>query len=171
MARRAAGQTRRCADQRRFVNADLCLAFKLRDPELRRRIDAYLKQAPGGRKLELRENAAVSEARGSSVRLRPRASAEGSGRSWRVLFDASGAVWSSTEAAERWAKREADGCVQAEFLVGGPDGWPGDAGADECWAFGRITLPHTLAALVAAEQLYRITTILAGHPYHLGHRG
>jgi len=36
-------------------------------------------------------------------------------------------------------------------------------------AFGRITLPHELAAVVAAEQIYRALTILAGHPYHTGH--
>ena len=32
-----------------------------------------------------------------------------------------------------------------------------------------MTLPHELAALVLAEQVYRASTILQGHPYHLGH--
>ena len=36
-------------------------------------------------------------------------------------------------------------------------------------SFGRITLPHELARAVAAEQIYRALTILAGHPYHSGH--
>ena len=36
-------------------------------------------------------------------------------------------------------------------------------------AFGRITHPHDLARLIAAEQIYRALTILAGHPYHSGH--
>ncbi len=37
------------------------------------------------------------------------------------------------------------------------------------WSFGPLTLPHELAAVVAAEQIYRAWTILKGLPYHKGH--
>jgi 23S rRNA (pseudouridine1915-N3)-methyltransferase len=33
-------------------------------------------------------------------------------------------------------------------------------------SFGRMTWPHQIARILLAEQLYRATTILSGHPYH-----
>jgi len=56
-------------------------------------------------------------------------------------------------------------------VVGGPSGLS-DAfrgRADHLVAFGRITLNHDLASVVAAEQLWRGLAILHNHPYHAGH--
>lgn len=38
--------------------------------------------------------------------------------------------------------------------------------ADWMLAFGKVTLPHQLARLVATEQLYRCCRIARGEPYH-----
>ena len=38
--------------------------------------------------------------------------------------------------------------------------------ADLLVAFGKATWPHLMARAMLAEQLYRATTIVAGHPYH-----
>lgn len=70
--------------------------------------------------------------------------------------------------------REKDaGTRTLEVLVGPPDGFTPAAVAllnpALRWSFGPLTLPHELAAVVAAEQLYRAFSILAKSPYHLGH--
>lgn len=56
------------------------------------------------------------------------------------------------------------------FLIGGADGHAPEllARADMKLAFGRMTWPHELVRVLLAEQVYRASTILAGHPYHRG---
>ena len=63
------------------------------------------------------------------------------------------------------------GVQQIVVGIGGADGWTAEAKkrADLLVSMGRLTLPHGLARVVAAEQIYRAMTILAGHPYHCGH--
>lgn len=54
------------------------------------------------------------------------------------------------------------------FAIGGPDGLaPSVLGRAEWrWSLSPLTLPHGLARVVLAEQLYRAWTVLQGHPYH-----
>jgi 23S rRNA (pseudouridine1915-N3)-methyltransferase len=54
------------------------------------------------------------------------------------------------------------------FVIGGPDGLAPEwaARADLTLAFGAATWPHQLVRVMLLEQLYRVVTILAGHPYH-----
>lgn len=84
-----------------------------------------------------------------------------------VLLDERGSELSSTELAGRLADWQADGRDLA-FAIGGPDG-VSDAcrdRADFTWSLSRLTLPHGLARIVFAEQMYRAASLLAGHPYH-----
>src|ERR1700759_2768097 len=90
---------------------------------------------------------------------------------WLVMLDREGEAWSS-EAFAKWlgARRDA-GQQNLVFAVGPASGWSPQASrtAKTQLSLGKMTLPHELARLVLAEQLYRAFTILAGHPYHIGH--
>ena len=84
-----------------------------------------------------------------------------------VALDGRGRAWSSEDLAaqlQQWRM----GARDLALLIGGPDGHAPDvlARADQRWSLGPLTLPHMLVRLVVAEQLYRATTIAAGHPYH-----
>ncbi len=54
------------------------------------------------------------------------------------------------------------------FVIGGAEGLDATvlARAGAVLSLGALTLPHMLARVVLAEQLYRAQCILAGHPYH-----
>jgi 23S rRNA (pseudouridine1915-N3)-methyltransferase len=88
-----------------------------------------------------------------------------------LLADSHGKQLSSEDLAETLGFIQDTGTQLLVFAIGPADGWSPAAlaRADRTLAFGRITLPHELAAIVAAEQLYRALTIRAGHPYHSGH--
>lgn len=84
-----------------------------------------------------------------------------------VALDGRGKAWSSEQLAHELAGWRMQGRDVA-LLIGGPDGHAPAvlARADQCWSLGPLTLPHMLVRLVLIEQLYRATTLLAGHPYH-----
>ncbi|GAA3786887.1 23S rRNA (pseudouridine(1915)-N(3))-methyltransferase RlmH [Qipengyuania pelagi] len=85
-----------------------------------------------------------------------------------VLLDERGKDLTSREFAgvlERWRD---EGVREARFVLGAADGHSREEReeADLLFAFGKATWPHLLARAMLAEQLYRATTIVAGHPYH-----
>ncbi|MFT5174619.1 MAG: 23S rRNA (pseudouridine1915-N3)-methyltransferase [Gammaproteobacteria bacterium] len=54
------------------------------------------------------------------------------------------------------------------LLIGGPDGLAPSClkEARMSWSLSPLTLPHGLARVLVAEQLYRAWTVTTGHPYH-----
>ena len=88
-----------------------------------------------------------------------------------ILFDGRGENLSSEEFAAMLGKLRDGGAQRVMCCVGPADGWSAAAlaRAHRVVALGRMTLPHELARVVVAEQVYRALTILAGHPYHCGH--
>lgn len=54
------------------------------------------------------------------------------------------------------------------FVIGGPDGLDAQTRKEAALLLrlSALTLPHALAQVLLAEQLYRAATLLTGHPYH-----
>ncbi len=90
---------------------------------------------------------------------------------YAVLLDSRGQQYSSDEFAALLGRIRDEGTQRLVFAIGPADGWSAAARqrANLLFSFGRLTLPHQLARVVLAEQVYRALTILAGHPYHSGH--
>lgn len=85
-----------------------------------------------------------------------------------VALDEHGEDHTSRQLAGLVNRLASSGVPNICFVIGGPDGLDADllARADHKIAFGRKTWPHRLVRIMLAEQLYRVVTILLGHPYH-----
>ncbi|MFM2153287.1 MAG: hypothetical protein RL199_1722 [Pseudomonadota bacterium] len=84
-----------------------------------------------------------------------------------VCLDERGRELTSPELAERLG-RWRDESRTVVFAIGGDEGHGASvrARADLVWSLSKLVLPHRLARVVVAEQLYRAFTILRGEPYH-----
>lgn len=85
-----------------------------------------------------------------------------------IALDENGKNTATEELAalvERWRD---DGVPAATFMIGGADGHDAPVldRADLKLSFGALTWPHMLVRVMVTEQLYRVMTILSGHPYH-----
>lgn len=95
---------------------------------------------------------------------------EVAGQTRIVLLDERGQNLSSEELATILSRWRDEGVRETRFLIGAADGHDEALrrDADLLLAFGMATWPHLLARAMLAEQLYRATSIVAGHPYHRG---
>lgn len=85
-----------------------------------------------------------------------------------VALDERGKTLGSEDFAKRLLRWRDDGKPAVSFVIGGADGIDPAlvARADLTLSFSPLTWPHQLVRIMLAEQLYRATTILSGHPYH-----
>jgi 23S rRNA (pseudouridine1915-N3)-methyltransferase len=138
-------------------------------------LDRYLDRAAkqgralGVTKVEVRE---IPESRAARAEDRKAEEAEAllagvADTAWVIVLDETGTTRTSQAFADDLAARLAEGRDWA-ILIGGADGHgpAALARADLRLAFGAMTWPHQIVRILAAEQIYRATTILAGHPYH-----
>ena len=85
-----------------------------------------------------------------------------------IALDEKGELISSHRLAgelQIWIDQQLD----VGILIGGADGLSDSIKnrASKIWSLSKMTLPHALARVIFIEQLYRASTILNKHPYHL----
>ncbi len=86
-----------------------------------------------------------------------------------VALDESGRDWTTAQLAAALGQWR-DGARDPAFVIGGADGLDPQikSAAQLCLRLSSMTLPHALARVVLAEQIYRAWSILSAHPYHRG---
>lgn len=84
-----------------------------------------------------------------------------------VTLEVEGSAWSTEKLASHLAQWQLAG-QDINLMVGGPEGLAPEVceRSHTKWSLSALTLPHPLVRVMIIEQLYRASTILAGHPYH-----
>ncbi len=83
-------------------------------------------------------------------------------------LDPGGKATSTEEFAGLIRQRLETGVPTVGFVIGGPDGMAPSVKTSSAGliSYGRATFPHRLVRVMLTEQIYRVVTILANHPYH-----
>ena len=86
---------------------------------------------------------------------------------YNILLDIEGKAYSSEELANK-IKQTLLTSSTITFIIGGSYGVSDEVkkSVQERISFGRITMPHNLARVVALEQIYRAFMINSGAKYH-----
>ncbi len=133
--------------------------------------DVYARRMPREFALELIELKPEARNRGKSVPqmldaegVRIVAAAAGC---QLVALDEHGEAWTTAKLAKQ-LRAWHDNAYAIAFVIGSADGLAPavKSNAAAVVALSALTLPHSLARVLLAEQLYRAVSLLQGHPYH-----
>ena len=85
-----------------------------------------------------------------------------------ILLDEEGENISSLDLARLILNWSNSNITSVNFAIGGAigNGIKIKRTADKIIAFGKLTWPHQMVKMMIAEQIFRIETIIHGHPYH-----
>lgn len=135
-------------------------------------VDEYTRRLPPEFQLLVREVPMAQRGRNADLRKAVQQESDGllgqiDERDTVVALEVGGRRHTTESLARRMASQQQRGSDLA-LLVGGPDGLDSRCRerAGEQWSLSDLTLPHPLVRVVLAEQIYRVWTVLQGHPYH-----
>jgi 23S rRNA (pseudouridine1915-N3)-methyltransferase len=135
---------------------------KVKQAGLRAEIDEYLKRI---RRYARCEEIELKD--GSEAEVTDRFRKAMSVGAKTVALEVDGASWTSERLAAFLGKCENTDVATIAFLIGGAYGLPKQVSqsADMRLSLSPMTLPHRIARLLLAEQIYRGFTILRNEPY------
>jgi 23S rRNA (pseudouridine1915-N3)-methyltransferase len=137
----------------------LVMLGKTRRPEIRALVDEYVRRIGHYAEIEINELRDGSPAALRKLKIDPGAAL--------VLLDAAGKQHTSQSFA-RWLGDLRDrGARELCFYCGAAEGFPSGLSSEKAQriSLSTLTMPHEFARVVLAEQIYRASAILAGHPY------
>jgi len=84
-----------------------------------------------------------------------------------IAFDEKGKQHTTKAIAQNLNNWQLNG-ENVALLIGGADGLSDKVKqhANQSWGLSNLTLPHSMARLLAVEQIYRAHSLLTNHPYH-----
>ena len=123
-------------------------------------VTEYIKRIQGFAGLEMFQ---VKEGSRKEVELKQK-----TGDWWSVCLDEKGESRSTADWRKDWEKWERTGHTRIAWIIGGADGHSDSfrRGCHVARSLGPQTLSHDLALVVLLEQIYRLESWRAGHPYH-----
>jgi 23S rRNA (pseudouridine1915-N3)-methyltransferase len=137
----------------------LVMLGKTRRKEFRALLDDYVRRIQHYAQVEINELREGSPAALRKLKVAPGATI--------VLLDAGGGQFTSRQFARWLTDLRERGARELVFLCGEAEGFPDElrANARQNISLSTLTMPHELARVILAEQIYRAFTILAGYPY------
>ena len=157
------------------MKIELLAVGRLKDGPERELVSRYLTRAKDqGRMLAVTGFDVIEFSESRATRPQDRKSEEAQmirqrlGGSLYIALDSHGKSIDSEAFTKLITAFRDSGTRSLSFLIGGADGLESSLvkEAHTVIAFGAITLPHQVARIILAEQLYRATTLMSGHPYH-----
>jgi 23S rRNA (pseudouridine1915-N3)-methyltransferase len=138
---------------------------RIKEPEVRALLDDYYGRVR--RYASLEEYEVRDERPDRATEAFERVLANAGSRAEIIALEVNGKSLTSAAFAARVGEA-LDRAAVPVFAIGGPDGLPPAVSARAKWqlSLGAMTLPHRLARLVLAEQVYRAFTILKGESYN-----
>ena len=116
--------------------------------------------------IELKE--AKAKSRAEVQALESKSLLKAAKQSYIIGLDETGKQFSSLELAGKISKLESSSISRVSFLVGGAEGHSKELKekANLLLSLSDLTFNHEMVRLIVLEQIYRLETIRAKHPYH-----